>query len=259
MLASTWRHSAHLLLHNPTGKNPVTAWLNRLIAALIICNATAVALETVPSLYQGNERWFAGFEAVSTLLFLVEYLTRLWCSVEQPTYTRSFLGRLRWAISPIALLDLVVVATYFAPVDLRFLRLARLLRLFRVLSSEGVAATYEHLRASVAARKELLLVSAVLMFIALFSSAALLYICEHEAQPKAFSSIPATLWWSVVTLTTIGYGDIFPITVAGKFCAALTAVFGVGVFALPTAILTGAVIEASSKDKSCQHCGKPIQ
>lgn len=258
MITHSWRHAAHLLLHNPTGKNPVTAWVNRSIAALIIGNAIAVALETVPSLYQGNERWFNGFETVSTLLFLVEYLARLWSAVEQRAYARPFLGRLRWAISPIALLDLIVIATYFAPVNLRFLRLARLLRLVRVLSTHEFATTYEHLRASIAARRELLLVSAVLMFIALFASAALLYICEHDAQPNSFSSIPATLWWSVITLTTVGYGDIFPITPAGKFCAALTAVFGVGVFALPTAVLTGAVIEAGSKGKSCPHCGKPI-
>jgi voltage-gated potassium channel len=256
MRLSSARRHAHLLLHNPTGKNPVTAWLNRLIATLIIANAVAVALETVPSLYQGNERLFMAFEAISTLVFLAEYIIRIWCSVEQAKYAHPFFGRLRWATSPVALLDLIVVATYFAPVDLRFLRLARLLRLLRVLHLDGMASTYDHLKVSIAARKQLLLVSAVLMFIALFSSAALLYICEHEAQPKVFTSIPATLWWSVITLTTIGYGDIFPITAAGKICAAFTAIFGVGIFALPAAILTGAVIEAGGHTQTCPHCGK---
>lgn len=258
MTGTTLRHRAHLLLHNPTGHPGRGKWLNRFLAILILANVVAVALETVPELFAGYENYFVTFEAASTLIFLVEYLARLWCSVEQPRYAAPLRGRLRWALSPVSLLDLVVIATYFAPVDLRFLRLARLLRLFRVLHMDRLAATYERLRASIAARKDLLAVSGVLMLMALFSSAALLYICEHAAQPKVFSSIPATLWWSVVTLTTVGYGDIYPVTVMGKLCAALTAVFGIGIFALPAAILTGAVIEADARGKECPHCGKPL-
>ena len=257
MPSHSLRHAAHLLLHNPTGKHPLTAWLNRFLVALILVNTAAVAMETVQSIYQGNERSFRIFETVSTAIFLMEYLARLWCSVEQAAYSEPVLGRLRWATRPVALLDLIVIATFFARVDLRFLRLARLFRLLRVLNLDSMAKTYENLKASIAARKDLLLVSAVLMFIALFSSAALLYIFEHEAQPNLFSSIPATLWWAVVTLATIGYGDMYPVTVAGKLCASFIAVFGVGVFALPTAILTGAVIEASAGAKVCPHCGKP--
>ena len=252
------RHTTHLLLHSPNEKHRFSAWLNRAIAALIIANATAVALETVPSLFQGHERSFRAFDAVSTILFLIEYMARIWCSVEQHKFAHPVWGRVRWAMRPIALLDLIAIAAYLAPVDLRFFRLARLLRLFRVLHMERMAKTYERLKISIAARKEILLVSGVLMFMALFSSAALLYICEHESQPTVFSSIPATMWWSVVTLTTVGYGDIYPITIAGKICAGFTAVFGVGVFALPAAVLTGAVIEADRISKVCPHCGKNL-
>ena len=258
MASVSLRHSAHLLLHNPTGKHPVTAWLNRFLVLLILANAAAVALETVASIYLNYEHAFRIFETVSTAIFLVEYLARLWSSVEQDAFSHPLTGRLRWASRPVALLDLIVIATFFAHVDLRFLRLARLFRLLRVLNLEGMAGTYDRLKASIAMRKDLLLVSAVLMFIALFFSAALLYIFEHAAQPQQFSSIPATLWWSIVTLATIGYGDMVPITAAGKLCAAFTAIFGVGVFALPTAILTGAVIEASSRAEPCPHCGKFI-
>ena len=258
MSTHTLRHAAHRLLHNPTGKHPLTAWVNRALAVLIIVNCTAVALETVPGIYRGNESLFWWLEAISTSLFAVEYLLRLWCAVEQTTYAGPILGRLRWMLRPVAIFDLIVVVTYFAPVDLRFLRLVRLLRLLRVMSLDRMAGTYDALKNSIAARKELLLVSAVLMFCSLFASAALVYVCEHAAQPTVFTSIPATLWWSVVTLTTIGYGDMVPITVAGKLCAALTTIFGIGVFALPAAILTGAVIEADSRSKTCPHCGKPL-
>lgn len=250
------RHSIHLILHNPTGKHPVTAWLNRFLVVLIIANATAVAIETVESIYLGNEQAFRVFETASTIVFLFEYLARLWSCVEQEAFTHPLTGRLRWATRPVAFLDLIVIVTFFIGVDLRFLRLARLFRLLRVLNLDAMAKTYENLKASIAVRKDLLLVSAVLMFIALFSSAALLYLFEHAAQPKMFSSIPATLWWSIVTLATIGYGDMVPVTIAGKICAGFTAIFGVGVFALPTAILTGAVIEAGNKADVCPHCGK---
>lgn len=258
MQANALRHRVHLLLHNPNSSGGAATWLNRGLVLLIVANVIAVALETVPEIYDGREAAFKLFEAISTAVFLVEYLARLWCSVEQPAFAHPLSGRLRWALRPIPLMDLIVVATFFAPVDLRFLRLARLLRLFRALNMNSTAQTYERLRHSIAARKELLMVSAVLMFMALFSSAALLYICEHDAQPKAFSSIPATLWWSVVTLTTVGYGDIYPVTAAGKFFAAMTAIFGIGVFALPAAVLTGAVIEAHDRGGTCPHCGKPI-
>ena len=256
MTPATLRYSAHLLLHNPTGKHPATAWLNRVLALLIVANAAAVAMETVQGIYVGNELAFRIFETVSTVLFLFEYLARLWCAVEQPAFAHPVWGRMRWALRPVALLDLIVIASFFATVDLRFLRLARVFRLLRVLNLEEMAGTYDNLKISLAARKDLLLVSAALMFVALFSAAALLYIFEHKAQPAVFSSIPATLWWSIVTLATIGYGDMVPITVAGKICAGLTAVFGVGVFALPTAILTGAIIEASARAEVCPHCGK---
>ena len=258
MPAHTLRHAAHRLLHNPTGRHPLTAWFNRILAALIIINCTAVALETVSDIYRGNERAFFWLEAVSTSIFAVEYLVRLWCAVEQADYSRPILGRLRWMLRPVAIFDLIVVATYFAPVDLRFLRLVRLLRLLRVMSLDRMAGTYDNLKRSILMRKDLLLVSAVLMFCSLFASAALVYVCEHGAQPTVFTSIPATLWWSVVTLTTIGYGDMVPITTAGKICASLTTIFGIGVFALPAAILTGAVIEADTRSKTCPHCGKAL-
>jgi len=110
-------------------------------------------------------------------------------------------------------------------------------------------------------RRDLLVVTALLMFIALFISASLVYYFERGAQPKVFSSIPASLWWAVVTLTTTGYGDMAPITPGGRLWAAITLIFGVAVFALPGAIVTSAVISASEKARpdACPHCGRPLQ
>jgi len=255
------RHRLHVLLHNPDGTSVASLWFNRGLALLILANAAAVALETVPSFAEEHEGSLAALEGISLVLFLVEYVTRLWVCVEHDKYRGRSWPRLRWAVSPVSIADLLAIATFFLPFDLRFLRLLRLMRLMRVTNMRNFAVTLDRLRASVRDRRDLLYVSAILMFIALFISASLLYYFEHAAQPKVFSSIPAALWWAIVTLMTVGYGDMYPVTMAGKLCAGLVMVFGIAIFALPGAILTSAVISASEKQgpDACPHCGRRLQ
>jgi len=257
----TLRQRIHVLLHNPEGDDPASLWFNRGLAVLILANAAAVALETVPNFAIGHEAELAALEAFSLLFFLLEYAARWWVCVEHDKYRGKAWPRLRWAVSLVSLADLAALASFFLPFDLRFLRLLRLMRLIRVTNMRTFAATLDRLRESVRERRDLLAVSAMLMFIALFISAALLYHFEHAAQPKVFSSIPAALWWAIVTLMTVGYGDMYPVTLAGKVCAAAAMIFGVAIFALPGAILTSAVISASEKSPpaTCPHCGRPLQ
>jgi voltage-gated potassium channel len=255
MTNTTLRKRTHDLLHNPVRGRRATTWINRALALLIIGNCLAVGIETVPTIYEGHQRAFGMFETCSTLIFAFEYLARLWCAVEQSAYSHPIWGRLRWMLRPVAVLDLLVLITFFAPQDFRFLRLLRLLRLLHVLNLDHMAETYEHLRASLAIRKDLLIVAGMLMMFSMYASAALLYTFENPVQPTVFSSIPATLWWSVITLTTIGYGDMAPITAMGKLCAGLTSIFGIAVFALPAAIVTSTVIDADWRSKRCPHCG----
>jgi voltage-gated potassium channel len=255
------RHRLHVLLHNPSGDHRASLYFNRALAFLILANALAVALETDIAFAAGHEDAFALLEAFSLSFFLVEYVARLWACVEHEKYRGRSWPRLRWATSFVSLADLLALATFLLPYDLRFLRLLRLMRLMRVANVHSFAETLERLRVSVRERRDLLIVTGLLMFIALFISASLVYYFEHAAQPKVFSSIPASLWWAVVTLTTTGYGDMTPITAGGRVWAALSLVFGVGVFALPGAILTSAVISASEKARPqvCPHCGRPLQ
>lgn len=259
----TLRHRIHEILHNPTGASRLSLWVNRGLAFLIVANVLAVMLETVPTLTDETRQLLRAFEVFSVCVFAIEYITRLWVSVEQPEIAQPITGRLRWMLRPMSLLDLAAILSVFAPMDLRYLRIFRILRLFRVLLVPSLAHTYEQLRISVRKRHDLLVVSALLMTMLLVSAACLLYFFEHDAQPKVFSSIPQAMWWAAVTLTTIGYGDIYPITPAGKICAAFIAIVGVGFFALPAAILTGAVIEAHDASTSeveervvtCPRCG----
>jgi voltage-gated potassium channel len=243
------------ILHRPQQGTRFARPVSVFLAALIILNCVALSLETVPAIYVGYSGLFQGLEVASTAIFAVEYVLRLWACVEQPQFANPFSGRLRYAISPLAVFDLLAILAFFAPVDLRFLRIFRLTRLLRVLHLEVFNRSMQAILDAIARRRHLLYVAVTMMATAVYCTAVLLYTVEHAAQPTKFSSIPETVWWAVVTLTTIGYGDIAPITPVGKALTSVIAIFGIGIFALPTAILTAAILDAGNKlSARCPHC-----
>lgn len=244
------------ILHKPVPDCVLTRYVNYVLAAVILVNCVAVALETVPAIHAPHRAWFSAFEIFSTGFFVVEYLLRLWVCVERDEFRAPLAGRLKYALRPLPLLDLIVIVTLWAPWDLRFLRIFRLSRLLRVLRLDGLDRSLQSVLAAVRRRRNLLVMSLLAMGISIYCLAAMLYFVEHPAQPEVFSSIPATLWWSVVTLTTIGYGDMAPVTSLGKVLAGMAMLIGIGVFALPTAIVTAAILEAGSDPApKCRHCG----
>lgn len=245
------------VLHAPDPGNRRARWANYFLAALIVANAVAVTLETVPGISRNLATTLWWFEAVSTGLFIIEYLGRVWTCVEQGHLSRPVAGRLRFMRQPLALLDLVAILTYWTPWDLRFLRVVRLVRLLKILHLYEFEAALERLALSLGRRKELLWVSLALMVMFVYLASSLLYQIEHARQPEVFSSVPASFWWAMVTFNTIGYGDMVPLTSLGRLFAALAAVFGVGVFALPTAIVIAAIIESSAVGSAyvCEACG----
>jgi len=252
------------ILHAPDPGNRLARWANYFLAALIVANAVSITLESSPRLPPSLAPVLWWFEALSTGLFIIEYAGRLWTCVEQHRLSSPVRGRLRYMLQPLALLDLVVILTYWTPFDLRFLRVVRLVRLLKILHLYEFEAALDRLTVSLARRKELLLVSVVLMAMFVYLAASLLYQIEHERQPEVFSSISATFWWACVTFNTIGYGDMVPLTPLGRLFAALSSVFGVGVFALPTAIVIAAIIESSASGtpyvcESCGHHGSTAQ
>jgi len=162
-------------------------------------------------------------------------------------------------------IDLLAIMPFYLPlwaVDLRSLRVLRLLRVVRVAKVGRSYSSLEVIKQVCRSKKEELVLTSCLMGLLLVVSSSVLYYCEHEAQPEVFSSIPATMWWAVATLTTVGYGDMYPVTAAGRFCAGLIAVLGIGMFALPTGILGAGFVEAIQKSKQpherCPHCGKEL-
>jgi voltage-gated potassium channel len=245
------------ILHAPDPGNRTARWANYVLAALILANAVSITLESVPGLNRSLARTLWWFECVSTGLFIVEYLARVWTCVEQGHLSRPIAGRLRFMRQPLAVLDLLAILTYWTPWDLRFLRVVRLVRLLKILHLYEFEAALDRLTVSLRRRKELLLVSVALMAMFVYLASSLLYQIEHARQPEVFSSIPAAFWWATVTFNTIGYGDMVPLTAFGRVFASLVSVFGVGVFALPTAIVIAAIIESSASGSAyvCEQCG----
>jgi voltage-gated potassium channel len=237
--------------------------LNIGLAALILGNIAAVILETVEDLRTQHAFAFAAFEAVSVAIFATEYLLRLWSCTADPRFAGP-LGRLRFVLSPMALVDLVAILPSLIPggsLDLRFARSVRLLRLARSLKFARYSESLRTLGRVVRAKRSELGVTAFLGAVLLVCASCGIYFVEHDAQPKAFSSIPGAMWWSVVTLTTVGYGDVFPVTPPGKALASVIAILGIGLFALPTGILASGFNEelqarrSSAAPARCPHCG----
>jgi voltage-gated potassium channel len=236
---------------------------NLALATLIVLNVAAVMLETVEDLRERYGPEFQAFEAVSVAVFSVEYLLRLWTCDADPRF-RGLAGRVRFALRPMALVDLVAILPSLIPggsLDLRFARSVRLLRLARSLKFARYSQSLQTLGRVIRAKRSELSVTAFLGFILMICASSGIYFFEHEAQPKAFSSIPASMWWAVVTLTTVGYGDVFPVTPFGKVLASGIAILGIGLFALPTGILASGFsdeLQRRREARMCPHCGQEI-
>jgi len=254
----------HEILDPPGAAGAASRAFNIFIVTLISLNIVALVLETVRSAYDWCPGFFHAFEVVSILIFTAEYLLRLWSCTAAPRYSSPIIGRLRFAVSPLALIDLLAVLPFYLPlmgVDLRFVRAVRLFRLFRIAKLGRYSRALRTLGKVFVAKKEELGITLFALLILLLISSCLMYLAEHEAQPEAFSSIPAAMWWSVTTLTTVGYGDICPVTAEGKALAAAVAILGIGVFALPTGIIGAGFVEEMQDRKNrppvktCPHCG----
>jgi len=254
------------LLHTPEIDTPIEKWLNLFILVLILLNVVAVVLATEPDLYPKYEAVFWYFEIFSITIFTVEYFLRLWSADCDPRFSDPILGRLKYLLTPFALIDLIAILPFFLPflaIDLRFIRAVRLFRIFRVLKLGRYNRSIRVLGNVIRSKKEDLAVTVFSVGILLIIASTIMYYLEHDSQPESFSSILNSMWWGVATLTTVGYGDIYPKTVLGKFIGSLIAILGIGLFALPTGIIaSGFSEEMSHKEPEtivCPNCGHKIE
>ena len=253
------------ILETATEGNSVSRVFDVFIIVLIALNVLAVILETVEGLYIRFEQVFNLFELFSIVVFTIEYVLRLWVCTVNEKYGPPVKGRLKFVSQPMALIDLLAILPFYVPVvfplDPRFLRALRLFRLFRLFKMGRYSESLQTLGNVLKSKKEEMVVTFFVISLMLVFASSIIYYVEHDAQPEAFSSIPAAMWWGVATLTTVGYGDVYPITPIGKFLGAVIALLGIGMFALPAGILASGFAEELQKKgtkRICPHCGKDI-
>ncbi len=222
--------------------------LNSFILLLIVGNVIAIVLESVESIYADYHLLFDRFETFSVLVFTCEYLLRLWACVEDTRFYHSVKGRLAYMVTFMAIVDLVAILPFylsmFTTLDTRFLRVLRLLRIFKLTRHfHSLEVLIQVIRQEGSVLASAMFILLVLMIVA----SGGMYVAEHDAQPEAFGSIPRAMWWAAVTLTTVGYGDIVPITEGGKLFAVVITVLGVGMAALPAGIVAAGLTRELQK------------
>ena len=241
-----------------------------MIITLIIINLIMVIIETfdIPDSVRSIINYV---EVISVIIFTTEYLLRLWTADLLYPDTNFILSKFRYIFSFMAIIDLLSILPFYLPlifpIDLRVLRALRIIRLFRLFKINRYTVAFSTI-GKVFKRKASQLISSVFVVcILMIISSVLMYNVENQAQPEQFNNAFSALWWAVATLTTVGYGDIYPVTVLGKLLSAVIALLGIGLVAVPTGIITSGFMEVIEDDKMnhkeckkkyCPYCGNKI-
>lgn len=222
------------------------------LISLIIINVIAIVLESVPALATRYHRLFFFIEVTSVAIFTIEYLLRLWCCVDKlefkHTSGNNTKKRMRYVFSPLAIIDLLAILPtilmVFFTFDLRFLRVFRLLRIFKLTR---YSRAMQLLLAAFREESSSLLAAFFIMSLVLIVASCGIYLIEHDVQPDKFGSIPAAMWWAMATLTTVGYGDVVPITPLGRFFGGVITLLSMGMVAIPTGLLASSFADQLRK------------
>ena len=264
-MISKWKTKLYDVLETPGG-GPAGRIIDAFLVALIVSNVVMVTLHTVHALAVKYAAFFYYFELFSVIIFSIEYILRMWICTRNESYRHPVLGRMKYFFSPLAIIDLVAIVPFYLPmlipVDLIFMRMLRLLRLLRLLKLGRYSESIKTMAALLKSKREEIAVSLTMSIILLLIASALMYFIENAAQPEAFSSIPAAMWWGAMTMTTVGYGDVYPITPAGKVLAGIIALLGISLFILPAGIIAAGYAAEIQKKKDeaviCSKCGNRI-
>jgi voltage-gated potassium channel len=256
----------------------VTRLFNSALALLIVVNVSCVILESVEPIRQRFALTFALFEHAATAIFAIEYILRVWVCVDfhDPRYRDPLWGRLRYMRSFFALVDLVAVLPavlgFFDAADFRILRLLRLLRMLKLIRH---STTFGLLFAVLRDEGRSIMALLFVLLLTVTISGSLMFMIENEGQPEVFSSIPVAMWWAIETLTTVGYGDIVPMTIAGRIIGGCVSIIGIGTLALFSGLITVGFLDQlkvyrehhprsvdghgrTERPGICPHCGRAI-
>lgn len=242
------RHTIHSLLDpKPPGSLGAKA-VEAVVVTLILTSVTAIVVETVPGMSESYGHWFRWIERGTLLVFAIEYVLRIWSCTADPNYAHPVGGRLRFAMRPLLIIDLIstlpmLVTGNGMPLIMRGLRMLRLLRLLKLTRYSTGLQTFGRVLHRCA--PELLSTLFVMLVMLVFSS-SLMFLLERDANPK-FGSIPDAMWWGIATFTTVGYGDVTPITPLGRLLGGCVAILGIAMFAIPAGVLGAAFSQELTK------------
>jgi voltage-gated potassium channel Kch len=246
------RQQVHALLTPGVAGGRLHELVDLFMVTWVLVAVVAVVLESVAALQAGWAVAFAVVDALAVAVFCAEYLLRLYASAEDQPDRPPWRVRLRAAFSPAMVVDLLAIVPFFIEayfehlVDLRFLRVFRLLRLVKLTRYTGATRT---LSSAVKREWPMIATSAFIMLLLVVLAASLGFLFEHEAQPDKFENIPQSIYWAVITLASVGYGDIAPITPMGRFVTVVLALLGIGIFAVPAAVLSSAFNDQLRRDR----------
>jgi len=245
MAASSLRQQVYRLIADDE-KSKRRTWTKSIIAGLIIISLGLAVVSTETAVMKVHQEMVRKLDLAIALIFLVEFAARIWTSPLTGKFEKGVKGKVRYVFTPLALLDVIAILPSLIGLitpELYFLRIFRLARIARLGRSKRIRKSISYFNNAILSKKTELQISAIYSTIVIFFSSVAMYMAEGTTQPEIFGSIPRCLWWSVITVTTVGYGDTYPITPLGKIIAALTAIMGVAVIAIPIGIISAGFTE----------------
>ena len=248
----TFRQKVHAVIFPSAYGGSLHTIFDTFIVIWVIVSVMAVILESVQGIHYLLNLEFIVLDAIAVSIFTLEYCLRMYCCVEEPGFKRAVSGRLKMAKSTSSIIDLLAIAPFFLEVflhhliDLRFMRIFRLLRLLKLSRYTGAT---QSLSKVIAREWPVMAASTFIMLLLVVMTASLGFLFEHEAQPDKFENIPQAIYWAVITLASVGYGDISPITPAGRAMTIVLSLIGIGIFAIPAAILSSAFTDQLKRDR----------
>lgn len=223
-----------------------SVFVNYAIQILIVLNALAIIYSSLPRLPQGVKYYLYIFEVFSVIVFTIEYVLRTWTCIEINKYKGSLSGRIKFALTPLQIIDLLAILPFYLALSSQF-TILRVLRIFKIVRYSKALKLFGKVFYK---KREELMSTFVLFLLYLVLASTVMFWIEHSAQPRTFNSIPAAMWWGVTTLTTIGYGDMVPITALGKIIGAVSSILGVSMYVLFSSIIVSGFLQEWNKVKT---------
>ena len=245
------KEKIYKIIEKDNGTNKTSKTFDIFIFILVVLSIFQIVLESHKNIYSKYFYYFKYFEIFTIIVFTVEYILRIYTAKYK--YNKgNFLSVIKFIFSFEGFIDLLSIIPFYLPLaiklDFRFLRILKVSKATRIFKLGRYSKSFETIKRVLKREKEILIVTLIFSFILILISSILMYYVENPVQPEAFPNITATMWWGIATLTTIGYGDIYPVTTLGKILASFVAIIGIGIIAIPTGIISAGFVSEIKKD-----------